>query len=408
MSDSLIEQLQQTAEKAVNSESIAEGMQHLAKAFSLFSQEAARLKQSYEKLQEDFQSVNKELSSVTLYLETFLKNISQGIIFVNKQKIITLYNEAAQKILKVNKEDILFKSFNHFFPDDFFGFSISNALNFGLSQKETYLTLTTQDKEKIEIEIFANFVHKGPTDSQGIILLLRDVTEVQQLQLIANRNNRLKELGEMAAAVAHEIRNPIGGIRGYATLLYRDLEKYPEMQEMATHIISGTKSLEKLVTTILHYSRPVSISPKTENMVPLIKKLAKHIKVDPNCPENISVDLHISSDPLLAPIDADAIYGVLLNLVMNAYQSMTSGGKIILSLMKRDLSCVLTVSDTGKGIETKDFDKIFSPFFTTKKKGNGLGLSEVQKIIHAHNGKIDVHSQLGKGTTFTIILPLRR
>lgn len=408
MSDSIIEQLQKTAEKAMKSYTVAEGMQHLAKAFSLFSQEAARLKGSYESLQKDFDAVNKQLEGVSLYLTTLLKNISQGVLFINQSKVITIYNTSAQNILQIEEEKLLFKSYEYFFPDDYFGFSIQNSLTYGLSQKTSYITLTNHKKEKLEIEISTNYVHEGPKEHQGIVLMLQDITEKQQLQLIASRNERLKELGEITASVAHEIKNPIGGIRGYAMLLYRDLEKHPEMQEMAEQIIEGTKSLEKLVTTILQFSRPVQICLKSVDLIRLIRKLCKHIKVDPSCPNHIRVQTHIFHESLIAPIDPDALYAALLNLVMNGYQSMPNGGIITISVLKRDVSCVITISDTGCGIAEKDGDKIFSPFFTTKSKGNGLGLSETQKIIQAHGGRIDFHSRPLKGTTFNITLPLKR
>lgn len=408
MSDSILEQLQKTAEKAIKSETIAEGMQHLAKAFSLFSQEAARLKLSYERLQKDSYAVNKRLEKVSLYLGTLLKNISQGILFINRDKVITIYNVSAQKILKIEEEKLLFKSYEYSFTDDHFGFSIQNSLMYGLSRKTSYMTLINHKKEKVEVEISANYVHDADPEHQGLVLMLQDITEKQQLQLIASRNERLKELGEITASVAHEIKNPIGGIRGYATLLYRDLEKYPEMQEMAEQIIEGTKSLERLVTTILQFSRPVQICLKSVDLVELIRKLCKHIKVDPACPDHVQVQTHLFQESLIAPVDADALYAALLNLVMNGYQSMPNGGVITISMIKRDLFCVITISDTGSGIAEKDRDKIFSPFFTTKSKGNGLGLSETQKIIQAHGGRIDFHSRPLQGTTFNITLPLKR
>ena len=408
MSDSLIEQLQKSAEMAMNSNSLSEGVQHLARAFSLFSKEAKKIKSEYAILQKQFEDVNKELSCVSLYLKSLLKNIHQAIIFINKDGIVTIYNEAAEKLLLKKQSEVLLKPFHSFFKDDYFGFSIRKALEYGLSQKLRYMTMRCSDCQKIEVELNTNFVHEGPKEHQGIVLILNDITEKSELQLIANRNDRMKEIGEMAANVAHEIRNPLGGIRGYATLLFRDLNAHPEMREMAEQIIEGTKTLEKFVTTILQYSRPVQITTSMEDLSLIVINLKKFIEVDPTCPENLTVELHISNSPLFVPIDADAIKRALLNLIVNAYQSMPKGGHLIISLMKRDLSCIITLSDTGSGIVSEDLSKIFSPFFTTKKKGNGLGLAETQKIIHAHNGKIDVHSSKGHWTTFTITLPLRR
>jgi PAS domain S-box-containing protein len=408
MSDSLIEQLQKSAENAMKSNSFTEGSKHLAKAFSLFSEEAKKIKVEYSLMQKQFEITYEKLNCVSLYLKLLLKNINQAIIFINQNHTITLYNEAAEKLLIKKQKDVLFKPFHAFFKDNCFGFSIQNALKYGLSQNLRYLTMKTVNNQKVEVEVNTNFVYEGPKEHQGIIIIINDITEKNELQLIANRNDRMKEIGEITANVAHEIRNPLGGIRGYATLLFRDLSYDKKLQEMTEHIIEGTKTLERFVTTILQYSKPVQIMTEMEDISIIIKNLKKHIEVDPTCPENIQVALHISNEKLFVPIDKDAIKRAFLNLIVNAYQSMLSGGSLTISLLKRDLSCVICISDTGNGISNENINKIFSPFFTTKSKGNGLGLAETQKIIQAHNGRIDVYSKPNYGTTFTITLPLRR
>ena len=122
----------------------------------------------------------------------------------------------------------------------------------------------------------------------------------------------------------------------------------------------------------------------------------------------MSLDIHTPEDPFLAPIDKEALHLALLNLVFNAYQAMPSGGTLTLSLLKIDSCYQIAISDTGIGMSEEQQEKIFSPFFTTKKTGNGIGLSEVEKIIQAHSGTIDVRSIVSKGSTFTLTLPIQR
>ena len=412
MSDHILQQLQQSAELALKSQSAQEGVQHLSRAFALFSEEATRLKTAYAKLQERFQTVNQELGAkvlelrrITHYLNNILKNISDAILFIDLEGMVTMINDAAQKLLKIKAEENLFKKYWTLFPDDYFGFSMREALKFGISQKLLYKSYPNDRKE---VEISTTFVYEGPKLYHGMIVVLRDVSEKQKLQLIANRNDRMKELGEMAATVAHEIRNPLGGIRGYASLLYRDLEKEKHLQEMAGTIIEGTKSLEKIVTAILHYARPIQIQPQTLDLAVYLKQICKFIKVDPAFPENVELKTHIPYMPLLAPFDPEALKSALLNLLFNAFQAMPQGGVLTVSLLKMDASCQIAISDTGIGMEEELMKSLFSPFFTTKQKGNGLGLVETQKIIQAHFGAIDVRSQPKKGTAFTLTLPLKR
>ncbi len=406
MSDHILQQLQESAHSALNSQSVEEGVHHLSRAFALFSEEAARLKNAYAKLQERFETVNQELgikaaslSRLTHYLNNILKNISDAILFIDLEGTVTLFNDAAQKLLKIKAEEVLFKKFWEAFQDEFFGFSMREALKFGIAHRLLY---------RKEMEISTTFIYEGPKLYHGMILVLRDISEKQKLQLIANRNDRMKELGEMAATVAHEIRNPLGGIRGYASLLYRDLEEQKHLQEMAGYIIEGAKSLEKVVSAVLHYSKPIQIQPQTVDVGAYLKQIGKFIKVDPAFPTQVKLALHIPDAPLLAPIDPEALKSALLNLIFNAFQAMPLGGTLTIALLKRETSCQIAITDTGVGMEEEQLKHLFSPFFTTKQKGNGLGLVETQKIIQAHFGAIDVRSQPGFGTTFTLTLPLKR
>jgi signal transduction histidine kinase len=279
------------------------------------------------------------------------------------------------------------------------------SLKFGIPHPLIYKTYPA---EKKEVEISTSFVFDGPKLYQGLIVVARDISEKQKLQAIANRNDRMKELGEMAATIAHEIRNPLGGIRGYASLLYRDLQESRHLQEMAGSIVDGTRSLEKVVTTVLQYAKPVQIQLQTAEMGAYLKKIGKFIKMDPAFPENVKFEMHIPDAPLLAPFDPEALKSALLNLLFNAFQAMPLGGLLTLSLLKREGTCQIVISDTGTGMDEEQQKHLFSPFFTTKQKGNGLGLAETQKIIQAHFGSIEVRSQQGKGTMFTLSLPLKR
>jgi signal transduction histidine kinase len=415
--DSNFSELQRAADLVMQSKNPQESMKHLAHAFSLFSKETHRLRSAYKNLQNRFKSVNIELEKanealrekmhklniVTSYLDNILTNISEGIIFVDLDGIITTINPAAIKILQLPK-DIAFKNFFHHLKDDYFGFSMRNALHLSMTQKISYITLPSLQKE---IEVTAHFVHASPKEYRGILVMLRDVSEIQKLQKIASRSDRLKELGEMAATVAHEIRNPLGGIRGYASLLYRNLQNSKHLQDMAKNIVEGTKALERLVTNVLQFSKPIEPKPQQNDIVLLMKEMIKFLKVDPSFSDDLQIHFHCLEKQLFLLIDKDLIKSALLNILVNAFQAIEEKGKVMISIMKNNNLCMITISDNGKGIHAQDLDNIFSPFFTTKKDGNGLGLSETYKIIQAHLGTIDVRSEINRGTTFTIHLPIK-
>jgi len=363
----------------------------------------SNLQEKLTTVNQDLQKTNMELDRSQHLLDSILKNISEAIVFIDLKGILTIVNDQAIKLLQLKKESSLFASYWSLFSDDFFGFSMKEALNFGISHRLLYKSYPPK-----EFEISTHFFYEGAKETHGLMILLRDITEQQNLHLMTERTNRMKELGEMTAVVAHEIRNPLGGIRGYASLLYRDLSDEIHLQEMAGFIVDGTKQLEKLVTTILQYARPIQIKLNSIDLNALLRSVIRFIKIDPSFPKKIQIAAHIPDEPLLAPIDAEALKSALLNLIFNAFQAMPEGGLLTLSLLKQTHCCQITISDTGIGMGDELLKQLFSPFFTTKQKGNGLGLVETQKIIQAHRGTIEVRSVLNKGSTFTITLPLRR
>ncbi len=233
-------------------------------------------------------------------------------------------------------------------------------------------------------------------------------TEMQRLQKQALLADRMKELGEMAASVAHEIRNPLGGIQGYASLLYRDLAELPAKQKMVEPILEGAKALSRLVERVLDYSKPLEMHLVSTDLGAFVQEVIHLIQVDPCLPPNIEIEKDLLEKPLFVPLDGALMRSALLNLLYNAIQAMPSGGTLSLAISKTKDRAQIAISDTGVGILPEHLEKIFSPFFTTKEKGTGLGLSETYKIVQLHFGTLEVRSAPGKGSTFTLHLPLVR
>jgi PAS domain S-box-containing protein len=403
----------------------------LAKTFEKISQEAAGLEGSYITLAEQFQSLNFELQEtnhalrnkvaeldiMAAYLRSILDNIAQGILFIDPQGTITTYNRAAEGILGIERTRVLSHSFWQNFKDDALGFSMKESLknkeNFG-SPCTNYIT---PSGNHIDLEVATTFVlpsceeplAAASAPTQGILVMIKDVTEVRHLQILASRADRMKELGEMAAQVAHEIRNPLGGIKGYASLLKRDLKAQPELQQMAESIVEGTDHLSRLVNQVLLYARPMQPRFENTDLAGALQEIKTYVLADPNIgKQKISISIDSPADKIFLPIDRTLFRSAMLNLIVNSIQAMPEGGKISFTIKQQPNHIILNISDTGVGISQEHLSKLYSPFFTTKSEGNGLGLAEVQKVIQAHNGTIDVSSAVGEGTTFIIKIPLRQ
>lgn len=335
-------------------------------------------------------------------LSELLEKVTEAVLFIDIEGKIQIANRTAALLVKRKLEE---RSFWDCFQDDYFGFSLREDLRYGMSRERLYKS----DLELgLELEISSSFHYGAEANRRGILLIFRNIKDRQRVQQAATRFDRMKELGEMVTQMAHEVRNPLGGIRGFAMLLFKDLQSQPHLQEMAAQVVEGTRSLERLMTHVLQYARPVSIVPQTLDLAAFLKKVAKFVKMDPTFPPNISLTLHIPSEVILLPFDEGALKGALLNLLVNGWQAMPHGGQLTLSLLQSTSSCSIEIADTGVGMSPKQLSSLFSPFYTTKEGGNGLGLVEVKKIIEAHQGTIEVRSTLDRGTTFTLTLPRRR
>lgn len=234
------------------------------------------------------------------------------------------------------------------------------------------------------------------------VIVYRYAVREERHQLEMARQESLARLGEMGAMLAHEIRNPLGGIKGFAQVI----ERRPQDERnsgFARRIVAETLRLEGLVTDLLAYARsdrpapvPFMLDELVAYAVSLVRGEADEqgVALAVACPEGVQLRG-----------DRDRLGQVLLNLVKNAIQAMPEGGTLTVRAASSGSHVTITVGDTGEGIDPESMEKIFEPFFTTRAKGTGLGLALCKKIIDEHDGTIDVKSRVGVGTTVTVSLP---
>ena len=216
---------------------------------------------------------------------------------------------------------------------------------------------------------------------------------------------RLALLGEMAAVLAHEIRNPLGSIKGFAQfLMEKRKEQDPEKEYLQT-MVEECRRLEKLVRDLLSYARQEDLSPTSFSLTGLIQECIHQTEETPKG-EKIPIQWE-SPGEIVLYADRDKFKQVLLNLLQNAIEAQEPGGSITLEASQENGKMVLWIKDRGKGMDQETLKKIFQPFFTSKSKGTGLGLAIVKKLVEQMGGELYVNSQLGKGTSAQIILPIQ-
>jgi len=248
----------------------------------------------------------------------------------------------------------------------------------------------------------------GRNFNQMVSQLRESRVEIERLHRTQmSRAEHLATLGEMATGLAHEIRNPLAGIAGVIEIIGRDLPATSPARSVVKDVRQEIARINHIVTDLLQTARPhppkvrkSDLNTTVEHAVMLGRQqaLAK------------SVEIALHKDPTLPEVehDSDQIHQVLLNLLLNSLQAIEQNGKVTVSLESHGKTAVVQVIDNGRGIAPDHLPNIFRPFYTTKGDGTGLGLSLARRIVEDHQGRIDVSSTLGKGTTFSVVLPLRR
>jgi two-component system sensor histidine kinase HydH len=236
------------------------------------------------------------------------------------------------------------------------------------------------------------------------MFILRDLSQIRKLQATVQKQEKLAAIGNLAAGVAHEVRNPLSSIKGYATYFASLFEANSEQKKAAEVMIAEVGRMNRVISELLEISSPSDIKRKETNLPVLLNSSLRLIQQDAET-SGITVTTSIDEKMAPLPVDPDRITQVLINLYINAVQAMPEGGLLSVNAQDQANGVVVTIGDTGIGMTEETKNKMFDPYFTTKNTGTGLGLALVQKVIEAHGGTIEVATRENSGTQFTIFLP---
>jgi len=365
------------------------------------------------KKEELIRRLTRELEDVKNFTESIIQSIGSGIIITEMDDTITYINRAGERISGYSKDDLIGKSFSIFVLRE--KQSIVHSLLNNPDDLDTRKEGWMKKKDHIEFPVgFTINNHLSVTGEMiGKIVIFRDLTNVYKIQEEILRMDRLASLGKLASGIAHELRNPLAGIKTTAQALGEELSRDDPRREYLNRITKEIDRLNELLKTFFSFAKPqklnlvhCNIKAIINEIIPfLIKEIAeKGIRFVETYPPQL---------PKIK-VDKNQMYQVFLNLFLNAIQAMPNGGELkievspVISISfdgpKKNFIKIV-VSDTGTGIPTHIIQKIFDPFFTTKPRGIGLGLSITYQIIKKHGGTIKVESQLEKGTSIVINLP---
>lgn len=384
----------------------------LTEAFSKFQEHCQKLEDVQKKLRQQLEEAhleledkNKELSKrldeiefMRKRLSTVLESITDVAMLIDKDGKIDLANQAAKNFFGTELAGRLFRDEA---PE------IAGHLNTEQGDYDRELILSFGDDTRVVIAS-AIPTSKDQQAYDSCVIAVKDITEYRELQKKVARKERLAALGKVAASVAHEIRNPLGAVEGFAQLLQKDLEGQNEKtSRLAGKIVQGTRELNDVVTNLLEYTRNPQYNFQKNKLNLIMQDVISMIQ--PKAKQNgVTIEYTISPEDLKCRIDAVQIKQVLSNLIENAVDAcpLQDSGKVSISASTDNKNVNLNICDNGNGIPDGEKRKIFEPFFTTKEDGIGLGLPMCKRIIEGHNGTIEAADNAGCGTRMNITLPI--
>jgi len=355
-------------------------------------------------LAQGYRSAKASFSRIKAFSDSLVENMPIGLIALNDRDEIISFNQTAESVFGYSFQDVFGKNADEYLPDPCKVMLQTLKVEKRVIEKE--IECPVKDGRLVPLEIIATTLEEESGDFLGYVILFRDITEILHLKKEMERSQRLASLGSLAAGVAHEIRNPLSSIKGFATFFKERYRDNPEDRQTAEVMIQEVERLNRVIGQLLEFARPMDINRKWSSLQEIIRHTLKIIEGQVK-EKNIKIEVSICLEPGNVFIDPDKINQVLLNLYLNAIVAMEQGGDLGVTFSQYSERMVrIDVSDTGTGIDETNLPHIFDPYFTTKPAGTGLGLAIVYRIVEAHGGEIRVESKPRKGTTVSVFLPV--
>ena len=352
-----------------------------------------------------YSQARSSLSRIQVFSDNLVENMPIGLIATDMNSRVISINPAASAILDIS-QDLNLQGIDNVLPGEIRHLLETIPGEKGLIEKE--IIIKRGDKSESTLEAIVSPLFDKEGTSLGTLLILRDKTELHRLRTEIEQNKRLAAIGRLAAGVAHEIRNPLSSLKGYATFFKEIFDPDSENFTIADTMTKEVDRLNRVVGELVELAKPVAVSGSPVDVGALVSECLQLIAYEPDA-EHIEINTAIEPGLPQINADADRLKQVLLNLCLNAIQAMENSGVLNIKIYNEmsGETIIIEVSDTGCGIKQEELHDIFEPYFTTKLSGTGLGLSIVHNIVKAHKGRIEVSSKQGKGTVFKVFLPKR-
>ena len=353
-------------------------------------------------LAQGYKTTRKSLSRVQAFSDHLMENMPMGLVVINPQEKIIAFNKTASAILALPVNEARERAAAAILPPACLEIIGRLAEGQALIVKEMECPL--RNGRTVPLEIIASRLQDPQGEILGVVILFRDISDLQALKGEIARTQHLAALGSLAAGVAHEIRNPLSSIKGFATYFKERYREIPADLETAEIMIGEVERLNRVIGQLLEFARPTTLHLEKGSIAAIVGDVLKIIAREMGEKE-IVLRTELTTLPDIS-FDKDKMKQVFINLFLNALWAIEKGGIItVRSELVHEQWVRIEVIDTGTGIAREDLERIFDPYFTTKPSGTGLGMAIVQKILTAHHGEVKLESEPGMGTRAIILLP---
>lgn len=351
---------------------------------------------------QSYRRSRKLLQDTRAFAAEMVANLPEGIIVTGPDRAITFINPIARAMLGLADRQVVGEVAAAVLPADLLA-----LLDETPRQRQTKASeLSLPGPGGGQLVLAANVAGISTEEGEvvGTMIILHDLTETKRLQSSLQKQEKLAAIGNLAAGVAHEVRNPLSSIKGYATYFGSLFKEGSEGKKAAEVMTAEVERLNRVISELLEIARPSDIKPRPTDVSFLLNSSLRLVQQEAEAAGVRIETVIVPGIPLFA-LDPDRLTQALLNLYINAIQAMPEGGQLTVSAGETAAGLEMVVADSGAGIPEEAFNKIFDPYYTSKNTGTGLGLAVVLKVVEAHGGTIRVRSALGRGTGFTVTLP---
>lgn len=359
-----------------------------------------------ERLGRRMRNVEEVFSALKENLDQILSNLQDGMMLFTRDARAILVSRSVERFLNIDRDQILGAPVKEIFDRrTVLGRTVRHAFDAGVSivQEE----LTTESGRRLEISL--DFIHENHDSDQsqslGALLTLHDLESVREIESELEVSRRMAAIGRLTSGVGHEVKNPINAIVVHLELLRSKMTGDSGAERHLEIIQSEIHRLDRVVQTLVDFSRPVELQLKDQDLRSIIWSVLMLSSAEMET-RRINVISDLPDHVVNVRVDADLLKQALLNVVLNGAQAMTNGGELSVRLTEDARAAVVKIEDHGEGIPSEIRDRIFDLYFTTKRGGSGIGLAMTYRIIQLHHGQLDVESKVGKGSTFTLRIPV--